>query len=94
MLNNKYVGNFKYEYNNISQNRDIRAYYLRTDITLVSNHCGKVYRELYQYSFNEYHKPPTIYRNYNLLDNGFSVDFKNLPNDLIDSFDKKRTIDS
>lgn len=93
MLNNKYLGNFKYEYCNISRNRDIRAYYLRTDITLVSKHCDKVYRELYQYSFNEFKKPPTIYKNYNLLENGFSVDFMNLPNDLIDSFDKKRTID-
>jgi hypothetical protein len=66
---------------------------MRTDITLVSKHCDKVYRELYQYSFNEFKSPPTIYKNYNLLENGFSVDFINLPNDLVDSFDKKRTID-
>jgi hypothetical protein len=93
MLNNRYHGKFKYEYCNISRNKDIRAYYLRTDITLVSKHCDKIYRELYQYSFNEYQKPPAIYRNYNLLENGFVVDFMNLPEDLIDSFDKKRTID-
>jgi uncharacterized Fe-S cluster-containing protein len=93
MLNNKYLGNFKYEYCNISRNIDVRAYYLRTDITLVSKHCNKVYKELYQYSFNEYQKPSAIYKNYNLLENGYAIEFKNLPTELIDSFDKKRTID-
>jgi hypothetical protein len=94
ILNNKYTGNFTYEYCNISRNKNIRSYYLKTDITLVSNHCNKVYKELYQYSFNEFKNPPAIYRNYNLLENGYAIEFKNLPTKLIDSLDKKKTIDS
>ena len=94
ILNNKYIGNFKYEYCNISKNKNIRSYYLKTDITLVSKQFDTVYKEIYQYSFNEFKIPPSIYKNYNLLENGYSIDFINLPDELINSLDKKKTIDS
>jgi hypothetical protein len=54
ILNNKYIGNFKYEYCNVSRNKNIRSYYLKTDITLVSKHFDTVYKEIYKYSFNEF----------------------------------------
>lgn len=94
ILNNKYIGNFKYEYCNVSRNKNIRSYYLKTDITLVSKQFDTVYKEIYKYSFNEFKNPPAIYTNYNLLENGYSIDFINLPDELINSLDKKKTIDS
>jgi len=92
ILNNKYLGNLDYEYCNVSKNRNIRSYYIRSDITITNKYSNKMFKEIYQYSFNEFQNPPAIYRNYCLRDDGFNIDFKNLPQELIDSLDKKRTI--
>jgi hypothetical protein len=92
ILNNKYLGNLEYQYCNVSKNRDIRSYYIRSDITLTNKYSNKIFREIYQYSFNEFKNPPAIYRSYCLRDDGFCIDFHNLPKELIDSFDKKITI--
>jgi hypothetical protein len=92
ILNNKYLGSLDYEYCNISKNRNIRSYYIRSDITITNKYSNKMFKEIYQYSFNEFQNPPAIYRTYCLRDDGFNIDFKNLPQELIDSLDKKRTI--